>query len=68
VTGLLAEIGQKLADRWAALLAVPGLLYLAAVTAAAVLGQGHALSYSALDRKITAWAADPVLNRRAVPC
>ncbi len=62
MTGLLAEVGQKLADRWAALLAVPGLLYLAAVTVAAVLGQGHALSYHALDRKITAWAADPVLK------
>jgi len=27
MTGFLGEIGQKLADRWAALLAVPGLLY-----------------------------------------
>jgi hypothetical protein len=62
VTGLLAEIGQRLADRWAALLAMPGLLYLAAVTAASVLGQGHAVSYPVLDRKITAWAADPVLK------
>ena len=59
MTGFLGEIGQKLADRWAVLLAVPGLLYLAAVTAAAVLGQAHAVSYPALSRKITAWAAIP---------
>jgi hypothetical protein len=59
MTGFLGEIGQKLADRWAALLVVPGLLYLAAVTAAAVLGQAHALSYPDLSRKIAVWAASP---------
>ncbi len=62
MTGFLAEIGQKLADRWVALLVVPGLLYVAAVTVASVLGQGHAVSYPVLNRKITAWAADPVLK------
>lgn len=62
MTGFLGEIGQKLADRWAALLAIPGLLYLAAVTAAAVLGQDHALSYPDLNQKITAWAASPALK------
>lgn len=62
MTGLLAEVGQKLADRWAALLAMPGLLYLAAATAAAVLGQGHAVSYPVLDQKITGWADGPVLK------
>jgi hypothetical protein len=62
MTGFLGEIGQKLADRWAALLAVPGLLYLAAVTVAAVLGQTHALSYPDLSRKIAAWAASPALK------
>ena len=62
MTGFLGEIGQKLADRWAALLAVPGLLYLAAVTTAAVLGQAHALSYPDLSRKIAAWAASPTLK------
>jgi hypothetical protein len=59
MTGFLGEAGKKLADRWAALLAVPGLLYLAAVAVAAVLGQGQALSYPALSRKIAAWAASP---------
>lgn len=62
MTGFLGEIGQKLADRWAALLAVPGLLYLAAVTVAAVLGQENALSYPDFSRKITAWADSPVLK------
>lgn len=62
MTGFLAEIGQKLADRWAALLAVPGLLYLAAVTAAAVLGQADAVSYPDLSRTIASWAASPALK------
>jgi hypothetical protein len=62
MTGFLAEIGSKLADRWAALLVLPGLLYAAAVTAAAVLGQQHALSYALLSRKVTAWAGSPALR------
>lgn len=62
MTGFLTEIGSKLADRWAALLALPGLLYLAAVTAAAVLGQQRALNYPFLDRKITSWADSTVLK------
>lgn len=62
MTGFLGEVGQKLADRWATLLAVPGLLYLAAVTVAAILGQPHALSYPDLSRTIAAWAAGPALK------
>ena len=60
--GFLGEIGSKLADRWAASLVVPGLLYLAAVTAASVLGQGHALSYLDVSRTITRWAGSPALK------
>jgi len=60
--GFLGEIGQKLADRWAALLAVPGLLYLAAVTAAVVLGQRNAVSYPAASRQVSAWATSPALK------
>ena len=44
MTGFLAEIGSKLADRWAALLVLPGLLYAAAVTAAAVLASSTLLA------------------------
>jgi hypothetical protein len=62
MTGFLGEIGQKLADRWAALLAVPGLLFVAAVAVAAVLGQDHALSYPDLSRKLSAWATSPALK------
>lgn len=62
MTGFLGEIGEKLADRWAALVAVPGLLYLAAVAVAAILGQAHALSYASLSRKVTVWTASPVLK------
>jgi hypothetical protein len=62
MTGFLGQIGQKLAERWAALLAVPGLLYVAAVTVAAVLGQDDALSYPGLSRKLSAWAVSPALK------
>jgi hypothetical protein len=62
MTGFLGEIGKQLADRWVALLAVPGLLYVVAVTAAVVLGRGHALDYPALSRQVTGWAAGPSLR------
>lgn len=62
MTGFLDEIGKKLAERWVALLAVPGLLYLAAVTAGAVLGQDHALDYPALSRQVTQWTDSPSLR------
>jgi len=62
MTGFLGEIGEKLADRWAALVAVPGLLYLAAVTVAVILGQARALSYASLSRQVTAWAASSALG------
>src|SRR5450756_824424 len=62
MTGFLGAIGQKLADRWTAALAVPGLAYLAAVTVAAVLGQGRALSYPGLSRQVTVWADSPTLR------
>lgn len=58
----LGEIGQKLADRWVALLAIPGLLYLAAVTAAVVLEQHNAVSYPAASRQVSAWATSPALK------
>src|SRR5487761_1454229 len=54
MTGFLDEVGKRLA--------VPGLLYLAAVTAGAVLGQGRALDYPVLARQVTRWAASPSLR------
>ncbi len=62
MTSLLGQFGQKLLDRWATLLAVPGFLYLAALTVAAVLGQDHAVSHRTLVRRVTELAADPVLR------
>jgi hypothetical protein len=59
VTGFLSEIGSRLADRWAAALVVPGLLFLTVVTLAAWLGQDNALDIESLRPKINAIAADP---------
>jgi hypothetical protein len=59
MTAFLAGIGQKLADRWAALLVFPGLTYLSAATAAAVLGQSSAVDFPALSDQIGKWAGSP---------
>src|ERR1700683_1736888 len=59
MTAFLAEIGEKLADRWAALLVAPGLLFLASAVTAFWLGQRHALSYQALGHHVTVLAASP---------
>ena len=60
--GFLGTVAQRLADRWAALLAVPGLLYVAAITAAAVLGQHNALSYPVANRQVAGWLTNPRLT------
>lgn len=62
MTEFLGEIGKKLAERWVAFLAVPGLLYLAAVTCAVVLGQDHALDFASLSHQITRWAGSAALR------
>jgi hypothetical protein len=62
MTEFLGEIGKKLAERWVAFLAVPGLLYLAAVTCAVVLGQDHALDFASLSNQITRWAGSATLR------
>ncbi|HVB43178.1 MAG TPA: hypothetical protein VNF47_10795 [Streptosporangiaceae bacterium] len=62
MTGFLDEVGRRLAERWVALLAVPGLLYVAAVTVTVALGQQHAVDVSALGRRITAWAGGAALR------
>ncbi len=41
MNGFLAELGKKLADRWVALLVLPGLLFTTVATAAVTLGQRH---------------------------
>jgi hypothetical protein len=62
MTEFLGEIGRKLAERWVAFLAVPGLLYLAAVTCAVALSQENALDFPALSHQITRWAGSTALK------
>jgi hypothetical protein len=62
MTGFLVEIGKRIAERWVASLAVPGLLYLAAASAAVLLGQSHVLDFAVLGRQVTKWAASPALR------
>ena len=62
MTGFLAEVGSKLADRWVALLAVPGLVYLTVATIAGTLGQTRSLDYVALGEQITRWAQSPTVR------
>ncbi|MGW4546135.1 hypothetical protein ACWEN4_07100 [Streptomyces violaceorubidus] len=40
-SGFLSALGGRIAERWLAALALPGLLFLSAVTTAVVLGHGH---------------------------
>ncbi|MET9618602.1 hypothetical protein [Kitasatospora indigofera] len=66
MTGLLAQLGKSLAERWIALLVLPGLLWIAAATCAYRLGHAHALD----PRWLAAWldriAAVPPARRTTV--
>lgn len=62
MTGFLGEIGRKLAERWVALLAVPGLLYLGVVTIAIALGQDHAVDFPMWSRQVSTWAGSAALR------
>jgi hypothetical protein len=44
VTGLLIEVGRRLAERWLAVLVLPGLLLVGVLTVGVLLGQADALS------------------------
>ncbi len=57
--GFLDELGKKLAERWLALLVVPGLLYLGALTVAYVLGHRHPFGVDQLARRLDAWTTAP---------
>ncbi|WP_367138285.1 hypothetical protein [Saccharothrix sp. HUAS TT1] len=48
MTAFLAELGKKLAERWVALLALPGVLFLATALTAATLGHARALDWRRL--------------------
>ncbi|MFC9389796.1 hypothetical protein [Streptomyces venezuelae] len=62
MTTFLATLGGKLADTWVSLLVLPGLLYLAVVSAAPVLGHRHALDHGLLTARIDALADDPAAH------
>ncbi|MEU0190878.1 hypothetical protein ABZ250_13560 [Streptomyces afghaniensis] len=57
--GFLNALGQKLAERWLTLLALPGAIFLATACTARTLGQAHALDYQRLTERITHWAQAP---------
>ena len=65
MTEFLAEAGKQLAGRWAALLALPAVLFVAAVTVAATLGQAHSLDVALAARSAARLAAR--YEGRAVP-
>lgn len=50
MTEFLAQLGQRLADRWFTMLAAPGLFLLGALVAAHRLGQAHAVDFGVLQR------------------
>ena len=52
VTTLLSELGKKLADRWLTTLVLPGLLFVAAVVVARLLGHRHALDTARLAAEL----------------
>jgi hypothetical protein len=61
----LSELGAKLAERWVTLLALPGLLFLATMATAGVLGQRHALDWDKLINATGTLAKS--YDRRPVP-
>ncbi|NUU21043.1 MAG: hypothetical protein HOV68_05935 [Streptomycetaceae bacterium] len=61
MTGFLAGLGAKLAERWAALLVLPCLIYVSAMTSGLVLGHRHALD----SARLTAWIDDMATRHTA---
>jgi hypothetical protein len=62
VTAFLSALGGKLAERWLALLVLPGLLFLTAVAVAATLGQRGWSDVAALRDQLNTIAAEPALR------
>ncbi|WP_327071399.1 hypothetical protein [Kitasatospora sp. NBC_01302] len=62
MTAFLSALGDKLAERWLTLLAVPGLLYLMALGAAVTLGQRHWHDVGRLRARLDALAAAPAAH------
>jgi hypothetical protein len=66
VIGFLAEVGQKIADRWVNLLVLPGLLWAATAVTAVTLGQRDALDVPRLRAWLNTLIASPPGNSAAV--
>jgi hypothetical protein len=66
MTGFLAGLGTKLAEKWVALLVLPGLVYLSAAAVAVILGHRHALGLSLLASDIDRLAARPASSNAGV--
>ena len=60
--GFLAELGKKLAERWLSLLVLPGLLYLAVLIAASLLGHRHPFAFGRLTSWLEDWTTTPGLT------
>lgn len=59
MSAFLSTLGGKLAERWLSLLAIPGLIYLVALTTAATLGHSHWYDAGRLRARLDALAAAP---------
>ncbi|MFF4170659.1 hypothetical protein [Streptomyces sp. NPDC001744] len=59
MNAFLGALGGRLAERWMALLAVPGLVYLVSVAAAVTLGQSHWHDAGRLRTRLDSLAAAP---------
>ncbi|MFG1608127.1 hypothetical protein [Actinoplanes sp. NPDC049265] len=59
MTGLLGELGKKLAERWLATVVLPGLLLLGTAVVAVRLGQRHPFDAARLTRWLDALAGSP---------
>ncbi|MEU2244295.1 hypothetical protein ABZ572_33400 [Streptomyces sp. NPDC018338] len=55
MTGFLAGLGGKVAERWLALLTLPGCLFIVTAWVAWGLGQGHAMDWSRLTDTVSRW-------------
>ena len=56
MTSFYSELGGKLAEKWLALLVLPGLLLASTATVAFALGHSHALDWNELVRRVDEWA------------
>ncbi|MFI7870003.1 hypothetical protein [Streptomyces salinarius] len=58
-SGFLSALGGRIAERWLAALALPGLLFVSAVTTAVVLGHGHWSDLGRLRDRLDTLADSP---------